>query len=169
LCLEETQDNLQYGRGQTGGKVELSTRTEVIPVIGNRPSVFKHEGWTVYLSVHDQEYLRKVKELRSSMIEAHPDKHAIEGLTTKKAHQLYSRAKFALVQFKQRERLWYWQYKMMPPDWRGPLTPPRGWRETSAKRMLDPHFETNRWLARKKTTKMRPDVALRNRRTHEGT
>jgi hypothetical protein len=109
--------------------VELSTREDLIPVIReDRPAIIKQDGWTIYLSIHDAQYLRTVKDLKSAVINAHPDKHCIDGQTTPRAHAIYRKKVLDLMRFKISERNWYWKLRLMPPDWRGPLTPPQGWR-----------------------------------------
>jgi hypothetical protein len=119
--------------------MQTSTRTDLIPQFGERPSVLKVDGWTCYVSIHDQEYLRMKKEWRKRIIAAHPDKHCA---SSKDRGWKQATARFLSQQAQYRrwmrsERCWYWKLKMMPPDWRGPLTPPDGWVESRKERRLE--------------------------------
>lgn len=103
--------------------MRTSTRTDLLPVYGERPPVIEQDGWRIYVSIHDQAYLTRKRELRSKVISSHPDK----GGTSNK----FRLARARLMGFMQQERSWYWKIGLMPPDWKGAAAPPHGWRETT--------------------------------------
>lgn len=117
--------------------MDLSTRTDLIPLTGSRPPVLVLDGWTVYVAIHDQEYIRQRTEWRRRLAASHPDK---SGLTSEDRGWATANRKFRnlLIQhgaWRFKERCFYWKLGLMPPDWRGTPAPPHGWRISSDKRL----------------------------------
>lgn len=112
----------------------------LIPVLAGRPPVIHVDGWVVYLSIRDVEYLRVKRIMRQAMLVWHPDKgvpfattprkpsrwhrtRRIRGRRTKPFRQAQRRLKVWLLQ----QRRAYWDLnETMPPDWKGDAKPPPG-------------------------------------------
>ena len=86
----------------------VSTRTELIRVFGTRPPVITRDGGTVFVSVHDAEFLRARLAWKRQAVLAHPDR----GGTTaafRAAWQGYRR-------WLRNEAKWYVSHGIMPPS-----------------------------------------------------
>lgn len=117
--------------------MQISDRKDLLPVTSEgRPVVLKDsQGWTVFVSVHDQEYLRQKREWRARIIAAHPDKLGISPADLSKwksANLKFARLNLAAQVWKHKERAFYWRLGLMPPDWKGEPEPPNGLRESLA-------------------------------------
>lgn len=119
--------------------MQVSSRTDLVPVIDGRPVVIKQDGWTVFVAIHDQEYLRVKREWKRKLFELHPDRSGIK--PGDKRWEIVNRQfRSVLVkygQWRRDERVWYWRIKLMPPDWIGPLTPPSGWKVSKDRRLSE--------------------------------
>ena len=52
-----------------GGRLKM----DLVRSLTGRPPIVKLDGWVIYLSVHDAEYLRTRREWRQKLRVAHPD------------------------------------------------------------------------------------------------
>ena len=94
----------------------------LVPVFANRPPIINVGGCTVYLSIRDQEYFRIKTILKAAVVAAHPDKHP----RGRPQATLFRAALCRLNTWLRVQRGIYWALDQMPPDWKGPLTPPQG-------------------------------------------
>ena len=114
--------------------------TDLIPVRRGRPPIITVDGCVVYLSVKDAEYLRVKRSLTATMLAAHPDRHPIRPQTG-----LFRVARARLTAYLRAQRRVYWALGQMPPDWRGPATPPPGMPARKGYRLrLSGRFQTAR-------------------------
>lgn len=85
--------------------------TSMIPVYPGRPPVLKtKEGVWVYVSMHDQAYLRALKDFRAQLVATHPDR-----CKTKRAVIRWRGIQARLKLFLQKEATWYYRLGLMPP------------------------------------------------------
>lgn len=91
---------------------KVSTRTDLVHVIPGRPTIVMVDGWSVMLSVHDDFYIRKKKELRGEAVAAHPDKK--DGSITK-----FRIAMCRYQKWLQTEYRWYRKLGLYPPGYKG--------------------------------------------------
>ncbi len=82
-------------------------RTDVIPSYPGRPAVVEHEGWAVFVSVHDAYHYRERKRLRAAITQAHPDYGGSREKLTKAIERWQD--------FIGQERVWYHVHKVKPP------------------------------------------------------
>lgn len=100
----------------------MAFSTELVPCIPGRPGVVQVDGWTCYVGIRDAEYMRLNREWRQRLASSHPDK----GGSSNKFRNLMQRYRT----WKLGERHLYWDLGLMPPDWKGPSTPPPANRPT---------------------------------------
>lgn len=117
--------------------MKLSTREELIPSLPGRPAVIEQDGWKVFLSVHDKEYLRAKKQMRKEVLDLHPDKSGLspEDPRWERVNQRFRSANLSYIVWCRKERCWYWKFGLMPPDWKGAPQPPQGWRVSRNRRI----------------------------------
>lgn len=91
---------------------------ELVQILPGRPVSIKHDGWVEFISIHDQHYLREKKSLMRRLIAFHPDKGKC------KTAYFFRQYRASYNEWLIRERHWYWERKLMPPDWKGAPVPP---------------------------------------------
>lgn len=91
---------------------------ELVLSIPGRPVTIQYKGWTEFISIHDQNYLKEKKRLMKRTLDVHPDRMPKGGST------FFRQRRTQYVEFRLKERWWYWSRGLMPPDWRGPPEPP---------------------------------------------
>jgi hypothetical protein len=116
-------------------------RNELIPLYPNRPPVLKLGGQVHYISVHDQEYFRKLREFRDAMMMTHPDRTGTS--------ELFLAIKKKRDSYKLREKKFYFRLGLTPPD-SSILSHPKGWYEMSDKYPARPNSHLRGRNARKK-------------------
>lgn len=84
------------------------SRAEIIKVIDGRPAIVKVDGWTVFLSVRDAEYLRILKQFKRRLAEAHPDKGGTAGRFRKVMSER--------LRWQMTEASFYASIDLLPPD-----------------------------------------------------
>ena len=77
--------------------------------ITGRPPIVKLDGWVIYLSVHDTEYLRTRREWRQKLRAAHPD----QGGSTYQ----FRRAMGSYGAWRAAENRYYARLGLTPPRW----------------------------------------------------
>src|SRR6185369_903965 len=100
----------------------------LIPVRANRPSVLTVQGCTIYISVHDAEFERRVAELYAALLTEHHDKRRVRGVPRIRGEG-FKQATSRLRTFLRAEYHWYAAVHLDPPQWdrwrrwAGDLTP----------------------------------------------
>src|SRR5690349_14786166 len=102
-----------------------------------RPTVIEQDNCKVYISVHDEWFLRRLKELRQLILDCHPDRRRFTGVvlvggginlggtfhrSTKKILAPHSTNPFLTAQsklesFLKKEIKWYAQFGLTPPEY----------------------------------------------------
>ena len=77
-------------------------------MVGGRPTIIKRNGWTIYVSVHDQQYARQKQSWKRVRAAAHPD----AGGST----QQFQRVESEYQRWLEDEWLWYADLGLRPPD-----------------------------------------------------
>lgn len=100
---------------------------ETLRVFGVRPVVVQHEGWTIFIAVHDANHVRERSAWKLRLAHAHPDRHPEADTLPLKTRQA---RKFRNLKDRQeiwlrREVVWYEQFHLEPPPFGAskPCTP----------------------------------------------
>lgn len=83
----------------------------LVPRLSGRPVIIQFEGWTEFVSVHDQAFLAERRKWKDRLKESHPD---WGGSATK-----FRLAFRAFKQWMLREEQWYRMRGLTPPEWGG--------------------------------------------------
>lgn len=81
---------------------------ELIPQHQDRPAIIQHDGWTIYVSIRDAEYLRLLKVFKRRLADAHPDR----GGSNYKFRKIMGER----IRWQCEEARWYAQFGLYPPD-----------------------------------------------------
>lgn len=83
----------------------------LVPRFNNRPVIIQFEGWTEFVSVHDQAYLSERRKWKEKLKSSHPD----AGGSASAFRITFRRFKQWLI----KEHQWYKMRGLTPPDWGG--------------------------------------------------
>ena len=81
----------------------------LVRVISGRPAILYVDGCNVYISVHDQNYLNRLKAFKRLLKERHPDHTPLGG------SRQFRRMQIKYERFLLEEREWYRQFNLNPP------------------------------------------------------
>ena len=88
---------------------------ETLRVFGDRPAVVTHEGWTVYIGVHDANHVRERSAWKLRLAGAHPDRHPSTPALKLRQERKFRNLKERQEKWLGRETAWYEQFQLEPP------------------------------------------------------
>lgn len=82
---------------------------ELVRVFHNRSPIITVKGCSVYIGIHDQNYLNQLKAFKRLLRENHPDQTTLTG--SREFRRIQSRYQ----RFLSEEKKWYKQFNLDPP------------------------------------------------------